>query len=392
MLSSSEETQPNSTMVVKSYEVILMNYEEYRAHKIIALYIPPIILIIGTIGNIVSFIILRKSMVRISTYFYLATLAIADVIVLQFGLLRTWTGELTGYDIRNANVWTCKLVVCLNYVFSDFSVWIIVAVTSERYIAVCNPLRATVLCSIQRARCVGVVTFVLMCAVNAHVLWTVDITHIHLNTSEVTRCEPHRKYEYFMTIIWPWIDCIVYSFLPCVILTVLNILIIRQIIAARKCRTTLQNCKSGRNNLLQKKLPTEGSIKLTFMLLVVSFTFMLTTLPNGVSIIVYLLWDFDVSNDVFQSVSNFALLRTLTELLMYTNHAVNFFLYCATGKKFRKGMEKIICQIKKLRRTASEHTPNSMLMTRMSLNSSRKSFNNYIFYHHPKGFRRSTDL
>jgi len=30
------------------------------------------------------------------------------------------------------------------------------------------------------------------------------------------------------------------------------------------------------------------------------------------------------------------LVRTVCELLMYVNHSINFFLYCATGQKFRR--------------------------------------------------------
>lgn len=96
-------------MNTKDYEDILMKYESFRVKKFISVYISPVILIVGTTGNIISFFILRRNMFRISTYFYLAILAIADLVVLQFGLLREWIGELSGYDIRNASNLSCKL-------------------------------------------------------------------------------------------------------------------------------------------------------------------------------------------------------------------------------------------------------------------------------------------
>ena len=43
-----------------------------------------------------------------------------------------------------------------------------------------------------------------------------------------------------------------------------------------------------------------------------------------------------VSDDVYKRLAQFTLARTVTELLMYANHSVNFFLYCATGHKFRQ--------------------------------------------------------
>ena len=45
----------------------------------------------------------------------------------------------------------------------------------------------------------------------------------------------------------------------------------------------------------------------------------------------------------FAVLSKFILIRTITELLMYLNHSMNFFLYCATGKKFRQQLFLLLC-------------------------------------------------
>jgi hypothetical protein len=37
------------------------------------------------------------------------------------------------------------------------------------------------------------------------------------------------------------------------------------------------------------------------------------------------------------------LTQTVAEMLMYSNHCINFFLYCATGKKFRNMFKAIVC-------------------------------------------------
>jgi hypothetical protein len=46
-------------------------------------------------------------------------------------------------------------------------------------------------------------------------------------------------------------------------------------------------------------------------------------------------------------VAKFSLARTITELLMYVNHSMNFFLYCATGQKFRHQLVWMICYAKR---------------------------------------------
>ncbi|XP_061180277.1 thyrotropin-releasing hormone receptor-like [Saccostrea echinata] len=375
----------------KDYEEIFMKYESFRIKKFITMYISPAILIVGTTGNIIAFFILRRNMFRISTYFYLAVLAIADLIVLQFGLLREWIGHISDYDIQNISNLSCKIFVSLNYLGSDFSVWLIVAVTTERFIAVCFPLRANVLCSVNKARSVTISLLGLSFCLNAHFLWTVELTEVRLNSSKVEKCTPGHKFDFFLTEVWPLVDAFTYSFIPTFICSVLNILIIRRVFIARKYRGRLQKCNAGRNNLNNKSLPSERTIKLTKMLLAVSLTFVLTTLPNSICIVVQNYWDLDYTKDVLRQISNFVLARTITGHLMYINHSVNFFLYCATGKKFRKNMDRALC---KLRRTSNRSLSDSNiphLMSRVSYTTGRLSVN-LVVYDSKLLHRRTTRL
>ena len=73
-------------MIVRNYEQPLMQYVEFRIHKHIILYVPPILMIFGTIGNLLAFAVLtRRAMRRNCSYVYLAVLAIADTLVLYIG-------------------------------------------------------------------------------------------------------------------------------------------------------------------------------------------------------------------------------------------------------------------------------------------------------------------
>lgn len=97
----------------------------------------------------------------------------------------------------------------------------------------------------------------------------------------------------------------------------------------------------------------------------VSMSFLVTTLPNNTVLIVTALW-----NDYGTSAENialFILIKTITELLMYTNHAINFFLYCASGRKFRTQLVDM-CPGSKFRRCDSD---NSLLNVYGSLKSTR---------------------
>ncbi|XP_067650870.1 FMRFamide receptor-like [Haliotis asinina] len=331
----------SDNMYVKSFDEPVMQYREYRINKLLLLYVPPILIIIGTFGNLFSFVVLRRRpMLKVSTYFYLASLAIADSLVLYIGLLRLWIGELTGVDIQVQANWLCKLTVILGYVSSDTSVWLIMAVTVERFIVVCYPFKATEMCNVPRARWVIFVLICLMFAINLHFLWTVELIETPVDGKNIANCDAVDNHTVLVDEVWPWVDGIIYSFLPFVTILILNILIIRQVLNARGSRERMRSMTERRKLEGGKKQPGEGSTKLTVMLLTVSFNFLITTLPMNVSMIV-LAFRGD-NNDMHETVQ-FNLAKTVTELLMYVNHSINFFLYCATGQKFRQQVLQLIC-------------------------------------------------
>lgn len=92
------------------------------------------------------------------------------------------------------------------------------------------------------------------------------------------------------------------------------------------------------------------------LLLTISFTFLVTTLPltlvsiaaafvGGTSGPDPLTAGFDplTTGPDPLTASRFELARTIAELLMYANHAINFYLYCATGQKFRLDFVEYAC-------------------------------------------------
>ena len=122
-------------LVMDQVDQAMMRFPEYRLSKGIEIYAPPVVLLLGTVGNLLSFVILMtKSMRTFSTYLYLAVLSLTDILVLYAGLLRAWVGDLSAYDVKNYSDWSCKFINVIGYTVSDYSVWLIIAVTIERYV------------------------------------------------------------------------------------------------------------------------------------------------------------------------------------------------------------------------------------------------------------------
>jgi len=56
------------------------------------------------------------------------------------------TLQAFGIDVQSLSEWACRAGMVTLYSASDYSVWLIIAVTAERYVAVCRPLHAATVC------------------------------------------------------------------------------------------------------------------------------------------------------------------------------------------------------------------------------------------------------
>lgn len=339
-------------MIIHQYEKHLIVHYPYYVHKKLLQVVPPILIIIGTTGNVFSFLVLMRYASRIPMYSYLCVLSILDLLILYVGLLRLWVAQIWEVDPRNASQWMCKLVVFLGYVCSDASVWTIVTVTVERFLAVCKPLYLKSVFTSKRLTKIWLfVPIILFSAINSHFFFTVELRHIR----NVSICYSMDSYDFLVHKTWPWVDAALYSFIPTVIISILNAKIVQAFIKAKKRRKLLRTHENlGYNRGSKKRKEKPSSRKFTVMMLLVSMCFLVTTLPNSTVLIVTALW-----NDYGESAENmatFTLINTITELLMYTNHAINFYLYCASGRKFRNQLMQLCSRRAMSRRCDSDNT------------------------------------
>ena len=337
----------------------LDRFIEYRIHQLLLLYVPPIFFIVGLIGNMLSAVILTRPPMRsISTYRYLTVLSFTDSLVLTVGLLRMWLGQLVvGDDVLDRWAWACKLVNVVGYTVSNFSVWLIVAVTVERFVAVCYPLMAPSVCSRRRSTRIILAVLAVQMITHVHFAWTVDVrapaamtTHnysdvlVALPVTGRKQCGASTGFELLIDEVWPWVDAAIYSFIPFVVIMALNTMIVRQVIVSKRYRGEL--CQQASTTLTLRTShgsmevsKTTESTRLSVMLLTVSFAFLITTFPMNTTLIATSCWMKSMPNGLVTDLSLAAkliLVRTVCELLMYVNHSINFFLYCATGQKFRR--------------------------------------------------------
>lgn len=96
---------------------------------------PVLILILGLLGNLLSFcVLLRAAMRRYSTFCYLACLALVDIGVLLTFCVNFIALYHFDYDIQDVS-FLCKLFAFCIYFLPQYSSWILVAVSIDRVIS-----------------------------------------------------------------------------------------------------------------------------------------------------------------------------------------------------------------------------------------------------------------
>jgi len=117
----------------------------------------PVIVLMGTVGNTLSFCVLvRRRMRSTPMYFYLTLLAVADTFVLYVSAFKVWIRVLTQFEVLHVSNVGCKLFMFILLCSLYMSAWLVVLVTLERFLVILFPFRGYLFMRIRRARFVHV--------------------------------------------------------------------------------------------------------------------------------------------------------------------------------------------------------------------------------------------
>jgi len=156
------------------------------------------LLIVGTFGNILSFIIFSQGTLRkSSTFRYLALLSLMDLLVLYSGLLDLFlTIEYGGaFSLRTLNPITCRLHTFITYWSQHSSSWILSFISVDRAVATNCIQFARKFCTPRSAEYIVASILVLTALLNCHELaylrlQDTDPIELPINTDEYTTSSP----------------------------------------------------------------------------------------------------------------------------------------------------------------------------------------------------------
>ena len=302
-------------------------YESFyrQAQFLTGLVFYPVLCSIGLTGNTLVLIVLSHRKMASSTNTYLRTLAVADIIKLLNDLLYFIVSILMRKNPEAANAMMGYMYPISHYIFNAsvcVSSWLTVCVGVDRFICVCLPTRAKLMCTMERARIISIVAFISMSVVTIPSLLRYKKVH-RFNPVENISCYEIGLTSLFrikyMMLSYSWIINLLRSVIPLCVLIVLNTCIIRAL---------------QKERIQGKKMTAKNWI--TFMLIVVILVFVVCVTPDA---IITTIFDYGYVEASYLVKG----IREFTDALLAVNSAVNFVIYCICSRGFRDCFCDIFC-------------------------------------------------
>lgn len=303
-------------------------YEDFyhTAQFITGLICYPVLCILGLTGNILSLIVLNQKKMLTSTNVILTALAVADLIKLLNDALYFLVLILLRTHPEAGNRMMGYMYPVSHYIFNQavcITAWLTVSVAVERYISVCHATRAKMICTVERARIVSILVFILMSllAVPSALRYTKITVYDNTTNTSYYEIAPSAlgNNRQFMTA-YIWLQNLLRSLIPLFVLIILNTCIIHSL---RKQRVKGKKM-SARN-------------RITLMLITIVVVFLICITPDAI-MSTFFGYGYVEANNLVKGV------REFTDMLLAVNSAVNFVIYCAFSKVFRDTFISIFCK------------------------------------------------
>ena len=295
-------------------------HQTYVVAKMINNYKFYFLMVFAIVGNGLSIFAVRRRTGTSSSCFYIVNLAVCDnLVILSKGVYFL----LTLFDIDLGH-WGCKILIYIMNVSLYYSVWLVVIMTGERFVAIVWPLKVMAWINIQRAKLMLVVLYITLTAFGS--VYLVVVTSIKYDGFAV--CAPLDKYTNFYDKTWLVVEVIVITYIPLILILLLNIFMIVKLKEARRKQASLRRESQINSGQVTAMLLT---VSITFFLLTSPYSFFVISVKQGI-------WDYKATP---YSYSVYLIISTILRLLADLNHCINFLLYVASAKSFRQEIRKL---------------------------------------------------
>ena len=298
---------------------------EVQVAEFIELYLAGCLLFLGTIGNVMTLVVLARKRMRATTMsVYLSAAAAGDLVVIVIGQGgRHWVRNVTGVDPGSLASWYCSLWLFLANVGTSVSGFSLAGVAAERCLAIASPLKSRqIICKRSAYIYTGLIT-VLSMVYCSHIFWSYHVRII--NDKSVCTINPA---YYFTTKVRVYTDFLYYFAIPAGITSISNLILIFQVIKAKIKRDSWLTDTKNDKNKTGSTVAMLISVCLVYIVLMapVRITYFVgSVFPSGLNV-------------VTREVARMRMIWSITLFMFYLNNSINFFIYVISGKEFRNAL------------------------------------------------------
>jgi hypothetical protein len=327
-------------------------YNIYFPYELYLSYYPLVLIIIGTIFNLASFFVMhRRNLSKYSCMRILSILALVDAFVLYQWNLNTFfkynLSKAPGYeDLEEMSLFYCRFISYFAFSLLQISSWLLSLVSFDRLMIMYSYYWKTKISQQpQRINLLIALIFVIILTMNSHLLFKNGYTRLLLEASESNQsilqvvCYKSKTDDRYIFPKWEKAHLVLYNLMPFSVMLTCNSLIIYSIKTSES--------KIIHANKINKKSAWRKR-RMTLMLILVTFSFILLTLP---SVIVHTFMRAFLSDKPYRRLVNLCVNN-----LLHTSHAINFFLYVFTAPNFRKELSNIFNELISNRLRSSSKT------------------------------------
>ncbi|XP_053619692.1 thyrotropin-releasing hormone receptor-like isoform X1 [Plodia interpunctella] len=299
-----------------------------------------VIMCLGVIGNVmVPIVILKTKDMRNSTNIFLVNLSIADLMVLL-----VCTPTVLVEVNSKPETWVLGKELCLAVPFVELtvthaSVLTILAISFERYYAICEPLRAGYVCTKTRATLICALVWFFAALFTSPILAVATFTYEDYGDTKIPVCLTQA--DTFWSALFFILTIAVFFIVPLGVLLVLYSVIAKNLM--ENPAIIAQNTKNTNNsgNVIRYRK------QVILMLGTVVLSFFVCLLPFKA----LTLWIIVFPPETIMSLGldGYYILLYFCRVMLYLNSAINPILYNLMSSKFREGFIKLL-KINKLMR------------------------------------------
>ena len=315
---------------VTTIDTFMIQVETYTTFKIanfINVYWFPFLIPIGLVGNTLSFIVMIKPNNRkMSTCIYMAAISINDNIMIGtcFHTLLVIVLKVHAWHMLE-----CKVAAFWALFALQNSTFQVLAMTVDKYIAIKWPHKAATYSAPRRARMISVSLSVCALVYNS--------PHLYLTHVVGGQCLAYGTGG-LVTKIYSWLSFVLNAVIPFTLLIYMNFIIVKAVRSSRKMFGVKTSAGTDQGLETRHKNMKNAENQLTIMLLSVTMLFLILLCPTYIRFI-YLAF---ANRDTPSQYANSMLIYQISFKLYSTNSGINFFLYCISGRKFRKDLKEIL--------------------------------------------------